>query len=112
MCLILSLRTEQSTEATWTTEFARAPESRPGRMERGTKATGTIIELSVKENSGILMATFTMVNGLTTKPMDMVSTGILTGLSMRVSGSMICKMAKAWKLGLMVVATREVTSKA
>ena len=45
-----------------------------GPMEQGMKVIGRIIELTEKENSHTLMATFMMETGLTTKQMATEST--------------------------------------
>ena len=66
----------QSTEATWTMASARALACKFGLTAQGTKANGIIIAPMVKENSGIQTVIFMTENGVMTKLMDMVSTGI------------------------------------
>ena len=68
-------------------------------MVPNTKETGCSIKHVAKESSGMLMETFSRVNGMTTRQMGMVSTSIRTELDMRVRGRMISNTDTVRKYG-------------
>ena len=59
------------------------------------RANGSTVRHSAKENSSILMVTFTKVNGQITKPMVEVFIPTLREPNMRVSGKTTSSMGRA-----------------
>jgi hypothetical protein len=83
-----------------------------GLIMPNMKVNGVKTKQMAEANSGMLMVTFTKVNGKMIRPMVMVSTFTSTELSMKDTGRTIFRMAKVWKVGKMVVAMRVATKKA
>jgi len=76
------------------------------------KGGGLITRLMAKEDLYMLMATFMMVTGLTIKHMGSGSIAILMEPSTRGTGRRTSSMEMGWRLGLMVLGTKDNTFKA
>ena len=83
-----------------------ASEYNSGLMVPDMRDYGKIIELMEKASSLILMETFMMVNGSTTRLMGMEFITILMELCMRVDGETIFSMERAKNHGLINLYTR------
>lgn len=94
-----------STKDTCKAKTVMALAFRDGPMARGTKANGSIIRPMDKANSGMLMGTFTMVRGATTRLTVSASTPTLMALSMKASGLTIISTAKVLSSGRTAVST-------
>ena len=103
-----SLRAEQFTKANGEAPNGKVLEHRPGLMGPNMLGDGNKAMLVVLENFIILMEIYLMVNGKMTKQMGKGFTLMPTGLNMKVSGKMIYKMAKEWKVGLMDQSIQEI----
>jgi hypothetical protein len=79
-------------------------------MEPSIRAVGLIINFKEGPLLSILMVVYLMVNGLTTRLMDLEYIHIKMVESMKGTGSMICKMVMDSKNGQMEV-TIKVNSK-
>ena len=83
-----------------------------GLMEPNTKDNGIITKHKVVVNSLMSMGIFMMVTGKRIKHQDMALIFIIMGPVIKANGLMTISMDKAWRRGLMAVATKESTSKA
>ena len=92
--------------------FVKVKENRSGQMDPCMKDGGKITKLTAKEDSFTLMEMSMMVNGSTTKPMDLEYTAILTVPSMKDIGRKISSMEMVSRPGQMVPSMRVNTSKA
>ena len=74
---------------------------RSGQMAQATKVNGKIAKLMVRALSSMLMATFSLVNGDATRPMDTVSTSTATAHYTKETGRTTSKMEEAQRYGAM-----------
>jgi len=82
-------------------------ESRIGLIHLGMKANGQMIKQMDKESWSMQMAMFMRDHGLMTRLMVKGSILIQMELTMLEIGWMISKVELEWKVGLMVLSTRE-----
>ena len=93
------LKTEQFTRVNGSEGSVTASANRLGLMAPATKAIGRTTRLMDGASFTMWMETSSMVNGVVTKPTATAPISTLTALSMKDTGLMTCRMARARRPG-------------